>query len=72
MKKQAVRVASASREESFVAIYSNLGAVVDKEEGAVTPIFVNEGRIAQAWVNDRGMRVFCRILWALRRMDAET
>ena len=48
----------------FVAIDSNLGAVVGKEEGAVTSIPGSEGRIAQAWVNVRGgMRVFSFYLW---------
>ena len=42
----------------FVAVDSNLGAVIGKE-GAVTSIPGNEGIIAQAWVNMRGgMRVF--------------
>ena len=43
----------------FVAIDSYLGAVVDKQEGAVTSIPRNDRRIGQAWVNVRGgMRVF--------------
>ena len=37
-----------------VAIDSNLGAVVEAEEGAIESIPGNEGRIAQAWVNVRG------------------
>ena len=43
----------------FVAVDSNLGAVVGAEEGAVESIPGNEGRIAPAWVTVRGgMRVF--------------
>ena len=43
----------------FVAVGSNLGAVIGKEEGAVESVPRNEGRIAQAWVSVRdGMRVF--------------
>ena len=43
----------------FVAVDSNLGAVIDNEEGAVTSISGNEGRIVQACVNvSGGMRVF--------------
>ena len=43
----------------FVAVDSNLGAVIGKEEGAVESIPGNDGRIAQAWVNVRGgMQVF--------------
>ena len=43
----------------FVAIDSNLGAVVGDEEGANESILGNEGRIAQAWVNVRGwLRIF--------------
>ena len=38
----------------FVAVDSNLGAVVGKEEGAVALIPGKEGRTAQAWVNARG------------------
>ena len=50
--------------EVFVAIDSNLGAVIGKEEGAVTSIPGDEGRIAQAWVNLRGgVRVFAVYLW---------
>ena len=42
----------------FVAVDSNLGAVVGAEEGA------NEGRIAQAWVNVRGgLRIFSVYIW---------
>ena len=37
----------------FVAIDSNLGAVMGAEEGAIESILGNEGRI-QAWVNVRG------------------
>ena len=43
----------------FVAMDSNLGAVVGTEEGAVASIPGNEGRIAQVWENVRGgMRMF--------------
>ena len=43
----------------FVAIDSNLGAVVGAEEGTIESIPGNEGRIAQAWVNVRGgLRIF--------------
>ena len=35
----------------FVAVDSNLGAVVGVEEGAIDSIPSNEGRIAQPWVN---------------------
>ena len=35
-----------------VAVDSNLGTVIGKEEGAVASIPGNEGRIAQAWVNE--------------------
>ena len=43
----------------LVAVYSNLGAVVGAEEGAIDSISGNEGRIAQAWVRVRGgFRVF--------------
>ena len=34
----------------FIAVDSNLGAVVGAEEGAVASIPGNEGRITQAWV----------------------
>ena len=41
----------------FVAIASNLGAVVGAEEGIQS--ISGEGRIAQAWVNVRGgLRIF--------------
>ena len=47
-----------------VAVDSNLGAVIDNEEGAVESIPGNEGRIAQARVNVRGgMRVFSVYFW---------
>ena len=42
----------------FVAIDSNLNAVVVKAEGVVTSILGNEGRIAQAWVNAGLRRIF--------------
>ena len=48
----------------FVAVDSNLGAVVGAEEGAIESIPGNEGRIAQAWVNVRGgLRVFSVYFW---------
>ena len=48
----------------FVAVDSNLGAVVGEKEGAVTSIPGNEGRTIQAWVNVRGgMRVFAAYFW---------
>ena len=54
MKRQAV----------FVAVDSNLGAVVGAQEGATDSISGNEGRIAQAWVNVRGgVRVFSVHFW---------
>ena len=43
----------------FVAVDSNLGAVVGQKEGAVTSIPGNEGRIAQVWVNVRGGMSIC-------------
>ena len=56
----------------FVAVDSNLGAVIGKEEAAVESIPGNKGRIAQAWVNVRG-RYACllSILVALGRLDSE-
>ena len=54
MKRQAV----------FVAVDSNLGAVVGAQEGATDSISGNEGRIAQAWLNVRGgVRVFSVYFW---------
>ena len=48
----------------FVAVDSNLGAVVGAKEGAIESIPGNEGRIAQAWVNVRGgLRVFSVYFW---------
>ena len=48
----------------FVAVDSNLGAVVGEKEGAVTSIPGDEGRITQAWVNVRGgMRIFAAYFW---------
>ena len=48
----------------FVAIDSNLGAVVGAEEGAIDSIPGDVGRIAQAWVNVRGgLRVFSVYVW---------
>ena len=48
----------------FVAVDSNLGAIVGAEEGAIESIPGNEGRIAQAWVNVRGgLRIFSVYFW---------
>ena len=48
----------------FVAIDSNLGAVVGAEEGAIESLPGKEGRIAQAWVNVRGgLRIFSVYFW---------
>ena len=48
----------------FIAVDSNLGAVVGAEEGTTDSISGNEGRIAQAWVNVRGgLRVFLVYFW---------
>ena len=64
MSMPAVRTASTRREEFFVAVISNSGRALCKEEGAVTSITGNEGRIAQARVNVRvGMRVFSENIW---------
>ena len=47
----------------FVAVDSNVGAVVGVEEGAIDSI-PGSGRIAQAWVNVRGgLRVFSVFFW---------
>ena len=54
----------------FVAVDSNLGAVVEAEEGAIDSIPCNEGRIAQARMNVRGgLRGFLGVHLALRRLD---
>ena len=48
----------------LVAIDSNLGALVEAEEGAIESIPGNEGRTAQAWVNVRGgLRIFSVYFW---------
>ena len=48
----------------FIAVDSNLGAVVGEEEEPVASIPGNEGRITQDWVNARGgMRVFSVYVW---------
>ena len=48
----------------FVAVDSNLSAVVGMEEGAIDSIPGNEGEIAQAWVNvGGGLRVFSVYFW---------
>ena len=57
-----------------MSIDSDLGGVVDKEEGAVMSILGNEGRIAQAWMNVRGgFRVLAACVWHSEewRMDTE-
>ena len=55
-KEQASKIRSTSG-GVFVAVDSNLGAVVG-EEGAVAPIPGNECRNSQAWVNVRGGMIF--------------
>ena len=57
----------------FVAVDSNLGAVVDKEEEeAVGYIPGNEGRSAQAWVSVRGRYAgFLNICLTFGRLDTE-
>ena len=63
MKQQAVRIVITSG-GVFVAIGSNLGAVVGAEEGAIESIPGNEGRPAQAEVNVRGgLRIFSVYFW---------
>ena len=48
----------------LVGLNSNMVAVINKEEGAVTCIRGNEGRIAQSWLNVRGgKRVFAVYFW---------
>ena len=48
----------------FVAVDSNMGAVVGAEEGVIESIPGNEGIIAQAWVNVRGgLRIFSVYFW---------
>ena len=64
MKEQAARIKNKQQEEFFVAVNSNLGAVVGEKEGAVMSFPSNEGRIAQAWVSVRGCtRVFSVYFW---------
>ena len=58
MKEQAVRIGSIHQEEFFVAVDSNMGAVIGEKEGAVASIPGNEGRITQAWVHVRGVCEF--------------
>ena len=54
--------------EVFVAVDSNLVAVVGAEEGAIESIPCNEGIIAQAWVDVRGgLRVFSVCFWHTRK-----
>ena len=48
------RIRSIYQEAFFVALDSNLGAVVGEKEEAVASVLGNEGTIAQAWVNVRG------------------
>ena len=60
VKEQAVRIERIHQEEFFVAIDSNLGAVVGAEESVPG----NDGRNAQAWVNvRRGLRIFSVYFW---------
>ena len=48
----------------FLAVDSNLGAVVEAEEGAIESIPGNKGRIAHAWANVRGgLRIFSVYFW---------
>ena len=48
----------------FIAVDSNMGAVVGAEDGTIDSITGNEERIAQAWVNVRGgLRVFSVFFW---------
>ena len=48
----------------FVAVDSNLGAVVGGKEGAVMSIPGNEGGIARVWVDVRGgMRMLAAYFW---------
>ena len=70
-KRQAVRIAKHTPGGVLVAIDSNLGAVVGKEEGAIESFPGSEGRIAQAWVNVRGVLRIFGVFLAFRRMDAE-
>ena len=59
MKEQAARIKKRTSGRVFVAVDSNLGAVVGEKEGAVVSIPGNEGRVVQVWVNARGgMRMF--------------
>ena len=54
----------------FVAVDSNLGAVVGEKDGAVASITGNEGRIAQVWAIVRGWYAnVCSILLAHGGMD---
>ena len=64
MKEQTVRDREHTSGGVFIAIDSNLRAVVGGKEGAVASIPGNEGRITQAWVNVRGcIRVFSENFW---------
>ena len=51
----------------FVAIDSNLGAVVGAEEETIESIPGNAGRTAQAWVNVRGGRVSSQSTFGILR-----
>ena len=56
----------------FVAVDSNVGAVVGEKEGAVMSIPGNKGGITQAWVNVRGgLRVFAQNFWHSEGLDPE-
>ena len=62
-QKQAVRITSTRREEFFWRSTAEIG----KEDGAVTLIPGNEGRIAQAWVNARE----CMPVFSLNRSNSK-
>ena len=55
-----------------MAVGSNLGTVIDPEEGAVKSIPGNVGRIAQAWVTVKERCASLRrLLLAFRGLDSE-
>ena len=57
----------------FVAVDSDAGAVIGKEEGAVASIPGNEGRSAPAWVKmRRGMQVLSVYFWHSEGWTRET
>ena len=53
-------------EGDLVAINSNLGAAMGADEGSIELIPRNEGRIAQAWVNERRAAYLLCVLLAFR------